>query len=1297
MDENLMSQTNDILEIDIPAEEIEQEIVVTDAEAEITSIETTQDVIVEQEPELVVDISESMGWVSGDSRYHDSLLGTDREKQHPIRAIDGLKEELDNLKAIKTVYSDKFNVANFYEWKDAAYDEYGYFVSLVPDTSTIQICEGTDIFGVSVESAGFIGGKSTLAPRGNSYGLIVTSGLVDVRCELDIKVGDCVTSNAYGYAEKSNSDYGYKVLARENKDGVEYAVIMLGVQADITNAIGLEMAIIDERLDAAESNIISAVNIANQAYNKANEIDASNQSMSDKVDNALGVVDKVVSDVENLETQVSNSTLMSTQAKAIAESAATSAESTRVEAIAKTNEALAETSELRKEFEEKVEQIDTELENTVLELEATKEDILEIKEELQQSIEDTKADVNATNDEIKKDIADTKASLKETQEDVISLREDIEPLASWPAGSDDPTGIAGFVAQADENSATLGSLVEWQGETDKSIAAFKQEVADNYATQVMLSEVGDNLALFKQEVSDTYATQEMVSVVDDNLAKYKQEVTDTYATQEMVSSVDDALTSYKQEVLNNYATQQMLSSVEDNITSFKQEVSDTYATQEMVTTVGNNLASFKQEVKDDYATQEMLTSVDNALVAYKQEVEKNYATQQMLSTVEDNLASYKQEATDTYATQQMVTAVGENLASYKQEVGETYATQEMVTKLETDTSKALADYKQEVEDGYATQEMVTKLETDTSKALSDYKQEVTDTYATQTSLTTLRTDTTNAIAASEEKATATYASKSDLTSFESDTNVAMARIEQKADANGAYIQSTVSNMDKYSVGTYSQAYGFTLEQAGSVLEEGMIYVPTESVTEKYEYTENETAKTYERSFTRGYLYRWGKPDGYPYGWITVDKNYSEDKLNTSAPAVYFATQPPSVSGEFGYWYTEGDEVTDGYEPYTLYKWESYVDENDATQYHWVAVATLAGNSQSRAVSQIRQDANSIELRVTNTEGSYAGLRAELTDTQADVQSLASWTKDADGKQYNLATIKQTADDAGASIAQVVEAVGEDGKVTSASIITSINGDKSGVTIQADHINLNGAVTIGDFSSDAQNNLIKSTTIQYGLSDSETTEPTSWVDANDWGKGDNVWTVGKYVWQKTTVIKVNGQTTVTKACIQGAKGETGATLYTWIKYADNEYGLNMSDDPAGKSYMGIATNQVVANEGTDPSKYKWTLMKGQDTMSCYMESSAGTSFEASATGTTILTAYLYEGTNEMDTDGSFTYTWYARDKFGTDVEIGEGKTLTVNVSTVAGKSVYFIADDGDAENTSVLYLARLGVMVLNKGV
>ena len=92
--------------------------------------------------------------------------------------------------------------------------------------------------------------------------------------------------------------------------------------------------------------------------------------------------------------------------------------------------------------------------------------------------------------------------------------------------------------------------------------------------------------------------------------------------------------------------------------------------------------------------------------------------------------------------------------------------------------------------------------------------------------------------------------------------------------------------------------------------------------------------------------------------------------------------------------------------------------------------------------------------------------------------------------------------------------------------------------------------------------------------------------------------------KLTVQESSDPTQYTWALIQGPKGDTGSqgipgvkgadgiTYYTWIKYADTPT-TGMSDDPAGKTYMGIAYNQQVQAESSDYSMYHWSLIKGTD--------------------------------------------------------------------------------------------------------
>lgn len=671
-------ETEEVVEGAAIIEEIEETMEAEEATVEAVEAETVE--------EIEIGIEEAVGWTGGDDNTrHYSLYGRDEDNQHPISAITGLRAELDEIEKLKTVQSDKVNVANYYKWKDGAYDEYGYFVSLVSDTSTIEICNGTDIFGVSVDVAGFVGGQDADIPRDNSYGLIATSGLVDVRCEFDIEVGDYVTANAYGYAKKAESNYGYKVLAKENKHGVEYAVIALGVQADMTNTLGAELDAVEKRVSVNEQNIVSAINVSNQAYNKAESAATSASASKEAVEEALKDVLGFGDTLDEMEKTVTSSNVISAQAKAIAESAATSAASMRNEAVETANEAWTNTN---------------------------------------------------------------------------NLIETLKPITEW-----EKDGISG---------------------------------ADYLATQM----------------DDGIATTYDVKVVDDKL------------------------------------------------------------------------------------------------------------------------------------------------------------------------------------------------------------------------------------------------------------EVAQSAIIR----NGKELQSLMTVVDKYSVGPYSQAYGFTLEQATSIVEPGMMYVPTShenfEVKTKHhteEYENDNDAPTSPRTFVPEYLYQWGRI-GEHYGWITVDKNNNpidydetaeEHRTNIAGRSVYFSSQlVPNIvdNPQYGYWYTDGDTssgAAKNYKPYTLYKWEKPEDEDG----YWFAVATLAGNSSNRAVSQIRQKANEISLEVTTTKGDVAKVAEKVSATEADVSSLAAWRRGDKSAESNESIIRQISNDDGANITISTYQRSVDGSIKEqASLVLSVSeNNPSTLVVDADNV------------------------------------------------------------------------------------------------------------------------------------------------------------------------------------------------------------------------------------------------------
>ena len=100
---------------------------------------------------------------------------------------------------------------------------------------------------------------------------------------------------------------------------------------------------------------------------------------------------------------------------------------------------------------------------------------------------------------------------------------------------------------------------------------------------------------------------------------------------------------------------------------------------------------------------------------------------------------------------------------------------------------------------------------------------------------------------------------------------------------------------------------------------------------------------------------------------------------------------------------------------------------------------------------------------------------------------------------------------------------------------------------------------------SQKSNIKSVSVQYALSDSYVTPPTT-----DWSTTAPEWQSGKYMWQKTVTTYGDGTTVSSEpTCIQGAKGETGAS---------GKDGTNGIDGKDGKSAYQIWLD--AGNTGTE---------------------------------------------------------------------------------------------------------------------
>lgn len=134
-------------------------------------------------------------------------------------------------------------------------------------------------------------------------------------------------------------------------------------------------------------------------------------------------------------------------------------------------------------------------------------------------------------------------------------------------------------------------------------------------------------------------------------------------------------------------------------------------------------------------------------------------------------------------------------------------------------------------------------------------------------------------------------------------------------------------------------------------------------------------------------------------------------------------------------------------------------------------------------------------------------------------------------------------------------------------------------------------------------------------------------------------------------------------VPGPPGENGQPTYTWLKYADDYQGTNMTDDPTGKYYIGLATNKLSATESNDPKDYKWQLVKGEDGQDAhiyqaYSWSSDGTDRFA----TTYPNENLILGTHfKTEDDWGMTWSIYSGKKELT----ADGLKLTSNAEAQVG--------------------------------
>ena len=183
--------------------------------------------------------------------------------------------------------------------------------------------------------------------------------------------------------------------------------------------------------------------------------------------------------------------------------------------------------------------------------------------------------------------------------------------------------------------------------------------------------------------------------------------------------------------------------------------------------------------------------------------------------------------------------------------------------------------------------------------------------------------------------------------------------------------------------------------------------------------------------------------------------------------------------------------------------------------------------------------------------------------------------------------------------------------------------------------------------------------------------------------------GGATWQGPFLITGRSIVQVETEYIQAIAGLTDEELSRLSGWKPNRPPL--AGLPNG--YCVYTRTKEIYNDGESPYRYSASGengVDGQNTITCYIESSAGYVFESNTIGTTTLTAYLYDGIVEK-TFGDDSYLWFTE---GDEEPFATGKEVEVNISSIIGKTIYFEVEVDDG-TTAVLNIARVGKMILAK--
>lgn len=159
-----------------------------------------------------------------------------------------------------------------------------------------------------------------------------------------------------------------------------------------------------------------------------------------------------------------------------------------------------------------------------------------------------------------------------------------------------------------------------------------------------------------------------------------------------------------------------------------------------------------------------------------------------------------------------------------------------------------------------------------------------------------------------------------------------------------------------------------------------------------------------------------------------------------------------------------------------------------------------------------------------------------------------------------------------------------------------------------------------------------------------------------------------------------------------KVASNRVLYTWIAYADNEYGDGISLKPYGKEYMGTAVNRLTEEPAIDdPNVYSWIKVKGDSTITVKVESSDGTNYYNREVNTTLIAKVFYGNEDITDSVDERFFLWTRfsgsnfkeQDDYWNSQHTEPTKTIHITDDDLLYGSSDFYCDVDDQEKTRII--------------